>query len=98
MSSNLLPCSGAAVHGWLTHHDPALARQFEEEFHTAVNGATTTFDLSPAQQVVHRWWLLAVGRSHTFSPPELDQIERARTGDLTGLTVLGADRTARRIG
>jgi hypothetical protein len=95
--SGVLPCSGGAVREWLQQHSPTEVPAFEEEFNNALQAAVTTFDLSAANRVVRRWWLLAAGRSQPTTPAELDVVDRARRGDLVGLSVLQSDGTFHRV-
>ena len=95
--SGVLPCSGGAVREWLQQHSPAELPAFEQEFSDALHTALTSFDLSAANRVVRRWWLLAVGRSQPATPDELDLVDRARRGDLAGLRVLQPDGTFHRV-
>lgn len=95
--SGVLPCSGAAVRDWLQQHSPAELPAFEHEFNNALHTALTSFDLSAANRVVRKWWLLAAGRSQPATPEELELVDRARRGDLTGLGVLQPDGTFHRV-
>lgn len=95
--SGVLPCSGGAVREWLQQHSPAELPAFEHEFNGALHTALTSFDLSAANRVVRRWWLLAAGRSQPATPDELDVVDRARRGDLAGLSVLQPDGTFHRV-
>ena len=95
--SGVLPCSGGAVRDWLQQHSPTELAAFEHEFNDALHTALTSFDLSAANQVVRRWWLLAAGRSQPATPAELDLVDRARRGDLAGLNVLQSDGTFHRV-
>ena len=95
--SGVLPCSGAAVRTWLHQHSPTDAAAFEHELDDALHTALTSFDLDPANRVVRRWWLLAVSRSQPATPAELDVVDRARRGDLAGLSVLQPDGTVSRV-
>ncbi|MGI3785570.1 MAG: DUF6247 family protein [Janthinobacterium lividum] len=72
---------------------PYRAPAFEHEFNDALHTALTSFDLSAANWVVRRWWLLAAGRSQPATPDELDLVDRARRGHLAGLSVLQPDGT-----
>ena len=95
--SGVLPCSGAAVRAWLKQHYPTEAVDFEQELDHALQAALTSFDLSSANQVVRRWWLLAASRSQPATPAELDVANRARRGNLAGLSVLQPDGTFSRV-
>ncbi len=95
--SGVLPCSGGAVRAWLQQHSPTELPAFEHELNDALHAALTSFDLSAANQVVRRWWLLAAGRSQPATPAELDIVDRARRGDLVGLSVLQPDGTFHRV-
>jgi hypothetical protein len=54
---------------------PAEAAQFENEFQDALQKASATFDLTPVNQVVNRWWGIAYLR---LNPPTGDEREAAR--------------------
>lgn len=95
--SGVLPCSGGSVRAWLQQHSPTEAAAFEQEFNDALHTALTSFDLDAANRVVRRWWLLAAGRSQPATPAELDVVDRARRGDLAGLSVLQPDGTFSRV-
>ena len=95
--SEALPCSGGAVRDWLQQHSPTELPAFEQEFNDALHTALTSFDLSAANRVVRRWWLLAVSRSQPATPAELDVVDRARRGNLAGLSVLQPDGTFSRV-
>lgn len=93
----VLPCSGVAVREWLQQHSPTEVAVFEQEFNDALQAALTSFDLSAANRVVRRWWLLAASRSQPVTEAELDVVDRARRGDLAGLSVLQPDGTFSRV-
>ncbi len=95
--SGVLPCSGGAVRAWLQEHSPTEVADFEQELNDALHAALTSFDLSAANRVVRRWWLLAASRSQPATPAELDIVDRARRGDLAGLSVLQPDGTFSRV-
>ena len=78
-------------------HSAFDVETFEQELGEALAGARMSFDLTSANDVVRRWWLIALGRSRTLSRREIDQVERARRGDLSGLSALGPDGTFRRL-
>jgi len=95
--SEVLPCSGSAVRGWLQQHSPTEAVVFEQEFNDALHTALTSFDLSAANQVVRRWWALAASRSQPATPAELEVVDRVQRGDLAGLSMLRPDGTVSRV-
>jgi len=95
--SVVLPCSGGAVRAWLQQHAPTEVAVFEQELNDALHAALTSFDLSAANRVVRQWWLLAASRSQPATPAELDIVDRARRGDLAGLSVLQPDGTFSRV-
>jgi len=95
--SGVLPCSGGAVRAWLQQHSPTEAAAFEQELNRALHTALTSFDLDAANRVVRRWWLLAVSRSQPATAAELDVVDRARRGDLAGLSILQPDGTFSRV-
>lgn len=93
----MLSRSGASVREWLAEHSPNLVSKFEDEFHAALKDASATFDLGAADAVVRRWWLLVIGRSQSLTSAEHEQLDRARRGDLRGLTALDPTGAPRRL-
>ena len=71
---------------------------FEDEFRHALSGAAASFDTRAVDEVVERWWRIAVVHSIEFSDEEQEQILRARAGDYAGLLEQTADGVFRRIG
>lgn len=90
--------SGPEIRAALAQHAPAEVAVFEVEFRRALNEAATSFDTRVVDEVVQRWWRIAIVRSIEFSDAELEQIRRARAGDYTGLLEQTADGSFRRIG
>ena len=95
--SGVLPCSGTAVRAWLQQQSPSEVIVFEQEFSDALQAALMSFDLAAANRVVRRWWLLAASRTQPATPAELDVVDRARRGDLGGLSLLQPDGTFSRV-
>jgi hypothetical protein len=54
---------------------PAEAPLFETQFRDALHQAAATFDLSPADRVLNRWWGIAHLR---LNPPTAEEREIAR--------------------
>lgn len=48
--------------------------------------------------VIDRWWRVAVVRSVALTESEHDQLDRAHTGDFSSLLEQSADGSFRRIG
>jgi hypothetical protein len=90
--------SGPEIRAALARHAPAEAAMFEQEFHQALTEAATSFDTAPLDEVIDRWWRIAVVRSIELSEAEENQLRQARAGDYTGLLEQTADGSFRRIG
>lgn len=52
--------SGPAIRATLAEHAPAERAQFEREFHAALDDAGDTFDASPVDTLIGRWWARAI--------------------------------------
>ena len=63
---------------------PAEAAQFESEFQDALQQASATFDLSPVNQIVNRWWGIAYLRLNPPTAEERDAARRLRAGEDVG--------------
>ena len=63
---------------------PAEAARFEGEFRDALQQATATFDLSPVNRVVNRWWGIAYLRLNPPTGEERDAALRLRAGEDVG--------------
>ena len=77
--------SGPAIRAALAQLSPAECAQFEAEFAQATARAGAEYDLAPAQQVLDRWWGIAVIRANPLSEHEQGQLARARDGVFDGL-------------
>ena len=77
--------SGPAVRAALAQLSPGECAQFEAEFAQATARAGAEYDLAPAQQVLDRWWGIAVIRANPLSDHEQAQLARAREGVFDGL-------------
>ena len=71
---------------------------FEREFQQAPSEVAASYDTRVLDEVIDRWWRIAVLRSVILSEAEQDQLSRARAGDFTGLLEQTADGSFRRIG
>lgn len=78
---------GPAIRAALAQVSPAECAQFETEFAHALTraGAGAEFDLAPAEQVLDRWWGIAVIRANPLTDHEQAQLTRARDGVFDGL-------------
>lgn len=76
---------GPTIRAALAEVSPAECTQFEAEFAQALVRAGAEFDLAPAEQVLDRWWGIAVIRANPLSEEEQAQVARAQDGDFTGL-------------
>lgn len=90
--------SGPEIRAALARHAPAEVAVFEDEFRRALKEAAVSFDTRVVDDVVERWWRMAIVRSIEFSDEEQDQIRRAQAGDYMGLLEQTADGSFRRIG
>ncbi|MGI9003721.1 MAG: DUF6247 family protein [Pseudonocardia sp.] len=79
--------SGPAIRAALAAVSPQECVQFEADFAQAIARAGAEFDLAPAEQVLDRWWGIAVIRTNPLSEEEQAQVARAKAGDFTGLFV-----------
>ncbi len=77
--------SGPAIRAALAEFAPDECALFETEFQRAMARAAETFELAPLDAVVDRWWGIAAIRANPLSEHERAQVERAKTGDFTGL-------------
>lgn len=77
--------SGPAIRAALTQSSPQECAVFEQELRQALIEAEQRLDLRPAEAVLDRWWGIAAIRANPLSPAEQDLIDRARSGDVTGL-------------
>lgn len=64
---------------------PAGVRGIREGVAQALGRAGAGFDLAPVEQVLDRWWGIAVIRANPLSEAEHAQVARAKAGDFTGL-------------
>jgi hypothetical protein len=63
---------------------PAEAALFEGDFRDALHQASTTFDLSPVNRVVNRWWGIAYLRLNPPTTEEREAVRRLRAGEDVG--------------
>ncbi|MDN5764102.1 MAG: DUF6247 family protein [Microlunatus sp.] len=90
--------SGPEIRAVLTRHSPEDVRAFEREFQQALSDAAASYDTRALDDVIDRWWRIAVVRSTTLTNAEQDQLDRAHVGDFTGMLEQAADGSFRRIG
>jgi hypothetical protein len=90
--------SGPEIRAALAHHAPADVHTFEREFQHALSEAATSYDTRNLDDVIDRWWGIAVIRSITVTEAEQEQLDRASAGDFTGMLEKTADGSFRRIG
>lgn len=79
--------SGPAISAALAEHAPGERVRFESELRTALAGAAESLDVAAVEAVLARWHSLATMAANPLSAAETAQVERARTGDLTGFRV-----------
>ncbi|MGH3874433.1 MAG: DUF6247 family protein [Pseudonocardiaceae bacterium] len=77
--------SGPAIRAVLAESAPAECVRFEAEFQQAVARASATFDVTPLDAMLDRWWGVAAIRANPLSEHEQAQVTRAKAGDFTGL-------------
>jgi hypothetical protein len=77
--------SGPAIRAALAELSADECTQFGTEFQQALGHAGQAFDLAPVDAVLDRWWGIAVIRANPLSEHEQAQVDRAHTGDFTGL-------------
>ena len=73
--------SGPAIRATLAAVSPEECAAFEAEFARA----SAELDLAPAEEVLDRWWRIAVIRANPLSEKEQAQVARVKAGDFTGL-------------
>jgi Family of unknown function (DUF6247) len=78
--------SGPAIRAALLAHAPERCAQFEAEFRSALTLAAENLDLSGPQAVLTHWQAVAMMAANPLTDDEREQIVRAKTGDLTGLS------------
>lgn len=76
---------GSAIRAALAERSADECTQFAAEFQQALDHAAETFDLAPVDAVLDRWWSIAAIRANPLSEHEQAQVDRANTGDFTGL-------------
>jgi len=77
--------TGPAIRAALRQLAPDEAALFESEFQQAITRASETFDVTPLQATLDRWWGIAAIRANPLTEQEQTQLARARAGDFTGL-------------
>jgi hypothetical protein len=77
--------SGPAIRAALLVHAPERCRQFEAELRSALALAAQNLDLSGPQAVLVHWQAVAMMAANPLTDEEREQIERAKTGDFSGL-------------
>ena len=89
--------SGPAISAVLLEFSEEEAAQFQREFRQAAQQAAEHLDAAPLDEVLNRWWGIAVMHLQPLSSQEEQQLARARAGDFTGLSTRDADGTFRRL-
>jgi len=79
--------SGPAIRAALAEHAPTDEHRFEAELCDALTRAADDLDLAGPQAVLARWHALATMAANPLTPDERTQVERAKAGDLTGLSI-----------
>jgi hypothetical protein len=86
VTSAAIQPSGPAIRAALAQHAPGDERQFESELRDALARAADDLDLAGPQAVLARWHALATMAANPLTAQERAQIERAKSGDFTGLS------------
>jgi hypothetical protein len=87
-TSTMIERSGPAVRAALIAYAPVEeCAQFEGELRSALTRAVEDLDLSGPQAVLTHWHALATMAANPPTDEEREQIERAKAGDFTGLSV-----------
>jgi len=76
--------TGPAIRAALAAHAPEDEARFVAELREALARAEHDLDLAAPQAVLRRWHARALMAANPLSADELVQLQRARTGDLTG--------------
>ncbi len=76
--------SASAILQVLRNAAPAEAALFEGDFRDALQQASATFDLSPLNRVVNRWWGIAYLRLNPPTAEEREAVRRLRAGEDVG--------------
>ena len=76
--------SASAILQVLRYVAPAEAPAFEAEFRAALQQAAATFDLTPADRVLTRWWGVAYLRLNPPTAEELDVVRRLHASEDVG--------------
>lgn len=80
-----------AIRAALEHLGVGGVESFDAEFRRALELASEALDLAPVEDVLDRWWARAVTAANPLSDLEVEQVRRARRGDLTGLLTRTVD-------
>lgn len=92
-----LPRTGPAIADALAPGPGVGREQFESELRAAISNAASTLDLSPVDEVLDRWWRIAVARREMLSDEESQLLDRIRKGDFSGLQEQQSDGSFRRL-
>lgn len=85
--------SGPAIRAALLAHASERCVEFEAELRSALARAAKDLDLSGPQAVLTHWHAVATMAANPLTDNEREQIERAKTGDLTGLSTRYRDES-----
>lgn len=77
--------SGPAIRAALGEHAPEDCPRFESEMRDALTRAAGDLDLTGAHAVLARWHALATMAANPLTADEHAQVQRAKTGDFSGL-------------
>lgn len=89
--------TGPAIAAALDRVSPSSRDQFESEFRDAIDEASSSLDLSMVEEVVDKWWQIALSRSVELTDAEEVQIARARNGDFSSLQIRDPDGSFSRL-
>lgn len=85
VTSRAIELSGPAIRAALAQQSPRDVRQFETELRDALTRAAEDLDLERPRAVLVRWHALATMAANPLTTEEQAQLDRARSGDFTGL-------------
>jgi NADPH-dependent ferric siderophore reductase len=78
--------SGPAIRAALAKYAPEDEPRFTAEMRSALDRAGDDLDLAGPQAVLARWHALATMAANPLTADEHAQLQRAKAGDLTGLS------------
>lgn len=86
--------TGPGIRAALCAYAPEDEAAFATELRDALLRAVQDLDLTAPQMVLRRWHARALMAANPLAADEVAQLERARSGDFTGLSVHHDDGTS----